>query len=697
MTETDIRLIEALKEKYLDSDNLCCFYEREEILERFSKAYLIRRPGYADIISAMLKELSPLLFDEDVFAGRMVEAHPDPSWSAVPHTNVIDNPGHIHLRYDDILTLGVRAIVENIEKRASMLGDVQSKVFAVNSRKIYEGIESFARRYSEAARKRADASEGEAKERFGRIARALSIVPMEPAYDLFSALQSVWFIHFIASCCVGARDYGFGRPDQYLNRFYEKDLANGKTQDELDAMIAFFLVMPNFMCGIGMYNPPMKPIPSRASKQYMTLGGLDENGKPMSNAASYAILRAEEISNMPEPVIVNRVNEEADPDFAAQVYGTISKVTDKMHIYNDRLVFNTLVKKGVPPEIAADHTFSGCCCVDLNWRLIRNEWYLPMPQWLNNVLGVNGGEVPDIRSAEELISLFKAEARRTLENDLLLTVGNSTIWRVMDRLGHTFDGMFMGNCAETCRYPLEGGVKRHLVNVYLCGAATVIDSITAVDKLVFREKRYTLEQFVNILKNNFEGEPLLWAEIKNRFPKFGNDDEDGDRYANAAMSAVLDAIDEMQWPEDYIPIGSFYSLNHHNNFGWAMEATPDGRKRGEAFSENQSPVYGADKKGVTALLKSVAKLPLTRTASGGINLTFSNPVTPEMIGAITKGYFDIDGIHTALTVVDRATLEAALENPQAYRTLTVRLFGFSEYFINVAKWQQKEIIERTKL
>ena len=118
MTKNDERLMAILKEKYLDSDNLCCFYEREEILERFSKAYVIRRPGYADIISAMLKELSPLLWDEDFFAGRMVEAHPDPSWSAVPHTNVIENPGHIHLRYDDILTLGVRTIVENIEKRA---------------------------------------------------------------------------------------------------------------------------------------------------------------------------------------------------------------------------------------------------------------------------------------------------------------------------------------------------------------------------------------------------------------------------------------------------------------------------------------------------------------------------------------------------------------------------------------------------
>jgi len=234
------------------------------------------------------------------------------------------------------------------------------------------------------------------------------------------------------------------------------------------------------------------------------------------------------------------------------------------------------------------------------------------------------------------------------------------------------------------------------MNIYLTGAATVVDSFAAIDKLVFQDKRYTLEQFVEILKNNFEGNELLQAELQNKFPKFGNDDDNADKYTKA-LDAVLDAIDEMQWPEDYVPFASFYSLNHHNNFGWAMEATPDGRMRGKAFSENQSPVYGADKKGVTALLKSIAKLPLKRTPAGGINLTFSNPLTPDMIKAVTQGYFDIGGIHTAYTVVDRATLEAALENPQAYRTLTVRLFGFSEYFINVAKWQQQEIIERTKL
>jgi len=696
MTQVEIKLMDALKEKYLNSDNNHCFYDREAILERLSKAYVIRRPDYAEVLSVLLHELSTPLEDEDVFAGRMVEALPDPSWSTVLHTNVIENPGHIHLRYDDILTKGARKIVEEIEARAQELGDVKSKMFARNSRMIIDGVENFAMRYSQAAQAKADASEGEAKARFERIANALKVVPMEPAYDLFSALQSVWMIHFIASCVSGARDYGFGRPDQYLNRFYEADLAAGKTQEELDTIIAFFLIMPNYMCGIGMYNPPLKQIPCRASKQYMTLGGLDENGKSMANAMSYAILRAEEISNMPEPVIVNRIDEKADPEFAAQAYKTVAKCTDKLHIYNDRQVFNTLVAKGIPPEVAADHTFSGCCCIDLNWRLIRNEWYMPTPDWINDILGVNGGEVPKAENIDDLIALFKARAREVFEEDLYKTVGNTTIWRAMDHLGHTFDAIFHGNCPETCRYPLDGGVDQHLMNIYLTGAATVVDSFAAIDKLVFQDKRYTLEQFVEILKNNFEGNELLQAELQNKFPKFGNDDDNADKYTKA-LDAVLDAIDEMQWPEDYVPFASFYSLNHHNNFGWAMEATPDGRMRGKAFSENQSPVYGADKKGVTALLKSIAKLPLKRTPAGGINLTFSNPLTPDMIKAVTQGYFDIGGIHTAYTVVDRATLEAALENPQAYRTLTVRLFGFSEYFINVAKWQQQEIIERTKL
>lgn len=696
MTDQETLLMNALKEKYLNTDNKACFYERERTLDRFGKMDPMRKPGYAYIIAAMLNEASVPIEDEDVFAGRMVEARPEPGWMA-PNKAVIANPGHLHFRWGDILRLGIGGILENIKHRAEELGDHKSRVFAKNSEVQVEAVDAFVKRYAKVAAEKAARSAGEARARFKRMARALEVVPMKPAYDLFSALQGIWILHMIASCYSGARDYGFGRIDQYLLSYYEKDLADGVyTREEADTLLAFFLLKPNEICGTGTHNYEIKPVPSVASKQYITLGGCDANGVSQANALSYAFLRAEGNSNMPEPVVVARFDPQADPAFAAQVYRTMSIVTDKMHAYNDRLIFNTLKRKGLPDEVAADFTFSGCCNVEVNYRTIRNEWFLPMPEWLCKALGViGGGPVPACQSVDDIIQAMKGEARRHIEDQLALELMHGSLWRTFDRVGHTFDAMFMGECADRCRYPLDGGVEFFMIDVYFSGAATVIDSLSAIDRLVFREKRFSLEEFVQILKDNYQGYPLLQAELKNKFAKFGNDDDEADRFAAPAMNAMLDVLDEVDWPNDYIPVGGFYSLCHHNTFGWVLCATPDGRMAGEPFSENQSPVYGTDKKGITALLTSLAKLPFHRTACGGLNLTFSSVVTPELLASLIESYFKMGGLHIAITVADRETLEAAMVSPEEYRTLTVRLFGFSEYFINVSKWQQKEIIGRT--
>jgi len=698
MTNHEAVLVNSLKDKYINSDNKTCFYDREKVLHRIGKMQYLKKPGYAGILAEMLNEASTPIEDEDVFAGRMMEAVPEPRWR-VPNVDVIINPGHLHFRWGDILKLGVGGILEKIERRAGELGDHKSRAFAKNAGIQVAAVDAFARRYAAAAAQKAAQSGVEARQRFTRMARALEVVPMKPAYDLFSALQGIWILHMIASCYAGARDYGFGRIDQYLLPYYEKDLADGVyTREEADALLAFFLMKPNEICGLGSYNHKVKPIPSVASKQYLTLGGCDVKGLSQANALSFAFLRAEEISNMPEPVVVARFDPQADPVFATQVYRTMAVVTDKMHAYNDRLIYNALKRRGLPDEIAADFTFSGCCNVEVHHRTIRNEWYFPTPEWLCEALGVIGEEpVPAFQSMDEILQALKNTARRHMEEQLDMEVVNASTWRIMDQRGHTFDAMFMGECADRCRYPLDGGVDFYLVDVYFTGAATVIDSLSAIDRLVFREKRYSLEEFVQIIKDNYKGLPLLLAELKNKFPKFGNDDEEGDRYAASAMNAVLDVLDEMDWPQGYIPVGGFYSLHHHNNFGWELCATPDGRMAGEPYSENQSPVYGADRKGVTALLSSLAKLPFHRTPCGGVNLTFSSPVTPELLTSIIESYFKMGGLHIAITVADRETLQAALANPEAYRTLTVRLFGFSEYFIHLSEWQQKEFLARTAL
>ncbi len=136
-------------------------------------------------------------------------------------------------------------------------------------------------------------------------------------------------------------------------------------------------------------------------------------------------------------------------------------------------------------------------------------------------------------------------------------------------------------------------------------------------------------------------------------------------------------------------------MERDNSWAQDIPATPNGRKSGTAISENQSPTYGCDKKGITALLCSVSKLPFKRTGAGGLNLTFSSKVNPEILSALIQGYFKMGGIHVGISVVDKEVLRDAMKHPEKYPTLTVRLYGFSEYFISLPEWQQLAVINRT--
>ena len=256
---------------------------------------------------------------------------------------------------------------------------------------------------------------------------------------------------------------------------------------------------------------------------------------------------------------------------------------------------------------------------------------------------------------------------------------------VLDCLLHT-------DTAYECVYPCDSGSKYKIFNVFCPGVATLGDSLMVLDKLVFREKRFSYNEFVEILNNNYENHEELRREILN-YTRFGND-SDADEYTVIAANSFLDAVDELELKENYYAIGGFYSLERDN--AWTVRATPDGRKDGEPFSENQSPTYGADKNGITALLKSLSKLPFERTATGGLNLTFSQNVSADILKALAVSYFKLGGLHIGISVINAETLKDAMKNPDKYKSLTVRLYGFSEYFVSLPKWQQMAVLNRTQ-
>lgn len=663
--------IAEIKKLIFDSDDKACFIERERIFLRLEKELsdydAPDKPAL--VLSKLLSEVSTPIYDCDYFAGRCIEARPDKGMNAP--SPLLCSTGHMSFDYEKVFKIGLSGILSEITDYAEKSHDEKCMQFAKNAQIVVFAIKDFAERYAKEARKKG----------FDEMAKALEKVPFEPAYDFYSALQGMWLLHFIASCYVGSRDYAFGRFDKLLYPYYKKAVADGKKHEELVELLAGFFIKTNEICGMHPHNYDVKPVFCQSSKQYVNIGG--EN----VNEFSSIVLEAAKLSNMAQPQIVVILKSDTDKDFEKNVFEALSVLKDKMNIYNYDLVLDSLLEKGIKKEVASEFTYSACCSFDLNYHTYRREYYLPVLRIFTEVL-----RKKDHHSLEDI--LF--ELKKDLASDMQGYVNEEQKgYRMRDgMIMFVLDSILLSDTAKKCVYPFEGSSDYNVFNIFCPGIATLSDSLMVLDRLVFKEKRFTFSEFAAILDADFVGHEALRAEILG-YTKFGNDTE-CDKYATVAGNVFLDAVAEVKTKENFFIAPSFYSLERDNTACGEVGATPDGRKAGEPFSENQSPTYGADKEGITALLCSIAKVPFNKTFAGGLNLTFSKSVKPEILRALVKSYFSMGGIHVGISVVDRNDLADAMENPDRYKSLTVRLYGFSEYFVNLPEWQQLALLKRTE-
>jgi len=484
----------------------------------------------------------------------------------------------------------------------------------------------------------------------------------------------------IASCYVGSRDYAFGRFDQYMLPFYEKAIRDGATREEIVELLAGFMVKANEICGRATWNHDAKPTLSQASKQYINIGGEHPN------VFSSVVLDAAKLNDMAQPTTIVLLKPDADKEFTNNVFDALSVLTAKMNVFNYDLISKSLMNKGIEEAVAKDFTYSACCTLDLNYHSFRLEYFVPVP-----IIFLNTLKKKEYASLEELVCEFSKD----LEADMQIYVNETQKGFSEEECRRQFvlDSLMLSDSAVECRYACDGASKFNVMNLFCTGVATIGDSLMVLDKLVFKEKRYSYSDFINILNENYANNEALRAEILS-YTRFGND-TDNDQYTVVAGNAFLDAIDRLSVKDRFYAIGGFYTLERENSWRRKVGATPDGRRDGDPFSENQSPTYGADKNGITALLKSIAKLPLHRTATGGLNLTFSQKVEPEILKALTVSYFGMGGYHVGVGIVDADTLKDAMKTPDKYKSLMVRLYGFSEYFISLPEWQQIAVLNRT--
>jgi formate C-acetyltransferase len=314
-------------------------------------------------------------------------------------------------------------------------------------------------------------------------------------------------------------------------------------------------------------------------------------------------------------------------------------------------------------------------------------------------IGLETGDPSDFDSFDDLFDAFKRQLKYFIDVKIK---GNDLIERLYaDCLPVPFLSILIDDCAAKGKDYNDGGARYNTTYVQGVGLGTLTDSLTAVKYQVFDKKEIALTELLKALKADFAGYEMLRQRLLNKTPKYGNDDDYADDIMRAVFEAYFSAVDGRPNAK-----GGRYRINLlpttvHIYFGKVVGATPDGRKASEPLSEGVSPVQGADRKGPTAVIKSVSKMDHIRTGGTLLNQKFAPELLADDVGLdklahLVRTYFKLDGHHIQFNVISAETLRDAQRHPEKYKDLMVRVAGYSDYFVNLSVDLQNEIIRRTE-
>lgn len=579
-----------------------------------------------------------------------------------------------------------------------------------------EGLIAYAHRMADEAERQAAACMDEKrKQELLTIAENCRVVPENPPQNFQQALQLVWFIHvyFHIEVCTTAN--GFGRFDQYMWPFYEKDVLIEKniTKDEAKEMLECFYLKACevFEVRDKWYATSFAGYPMW---ELLVVGGQNPEGGDATNELSYLCLDAASELQTTQPVLAVRVWDGTPEALIRKGCQMIQEGQANPGFFNDNVAMQMALGKGCTMEEARDWTIVGCIqpgpggggtdgSPDAGYvnmgKMIEFVLHNGVDPESGKLMGLQTGDPREFRDIEDFKDALK---KQILYHYKMVTTGYNIMQSMhMTRYPVIFASMVTRGCVETGRSVQEGGARYSTAGLYITGAANMADSIAAIDTCVFRDKDITMDQLISALDKNFEGEERLRQLLLNKAPKFGNDDPYVDGIYREMMQFIAKNV--QTWPDAR---GGTYSFNVHSqtvnlSHGAACGATPDGRRAGEAFCDNASPTMGRDMHGPTATVKSVASMGQASFHDGALfNLRF-DPKGVEgekglaSIEGIIKTYFQHGGEHIQINVVDDETLRAAQRTPEKYRGLMVRVAGYMAYFTELDKDAQDTIIYRT--
>jgi pyruvate formate-lyase/glycerol dehydratase family glycyl radical enzyme len=629
------------------------------------------------------------------------------------------SPGHAVLD-DKIYHRGLLDLKKDIRESLRQLDHVNdpeaySKQEELKAMAICaDALTAFAKRHADKAAELAKREiDPQRRCELERIAEICSRVPANAPRDFWEALQMYWFVHLGVITEFNTWDaYSPGQLDQHLYPFYKKGLEDGTlTQDQAKELLQCFWIKFN-----NHPAPPKVGVTAEESGTYtdfaqISLGGVTGDGSDGVNDLTYLILEVIEEMRLVQPSASLRLSKLNPDSFLTRAGEIVRTGFGQPSIFNADLIVEELKRQGKTIADARAGGPSGCVEISaFGKEACILTGYLNMPKVFEIALndgvdprtgrrtGIQTGDPRDFDSFDQLLGAY----RKQLQHFVNLKIkGNDVIERLYaEHMPSPMMSLLVDDCLEKGRDYHDGGARYNTNYIQGVGLGSLTDAMTAVKYHVYDKKSLKMQDLSDALACDFEGHEKLRQVLKNKTPKYGNDDDYADSVMQQLFEAYFDAIDGRPNTK-----GGEYRINLlpttvHIYFGSVVGATPDGRRAGRPLSEGVSPVQGADTRGPTAVMKSVSKMDHVRTGGTLLNMKFLPQVLEgdsglEKWAHLVRSYCKLNGHHVQFNVVDADTLRAAQEHPEDYRDLIVRVAGYSDYFCDVGKELQDEIIART--
>ena len=637
---------------------------------------------------------------------------------------------HLAVNYQRILSDGLKGYEKRVKELRAALDftdpeSIDKNVFYKAVLTVIEAVRDFAQRYSKLAKELADKeTDAKRKEELLQMSKICAKVPYEPANSFREAVQSVWFIQLILQIESNGHSLSYGRFDQYMYPYYMKDINEGKItkEDALELLTCLWIKTLT----INKVRSQSHTLSSAGSPMYqnVTIGGQTTDKKDAVNELSFVVLQSVAQTRLTQPNLTVRYHANIDKHFFDECIEVMKLGFGMPALNNDEIIIPSFINWGVKEEDAYNYSAIGCVetavpgkwgyrCTGMSYMNFPRILLMAMNDGVDMTSGKRffegSGYFKDMTSYDEL---FKAIEKGMRHLTRMSVIVENAIDLALERdVPDVLCSALTEDCIGRGKTIKEGGAVYDFISGLQVGIANMADSLAAIKKLVFEEKKITPEELWNAILDDYTSEESqrIQEMLVNDAPKYGNDIDEVDQLVVDVYNIYIDEM--KKYPNTRYgrgPIGGIRyagtsSISANVGQGYGTMATPDGRKAHTPLAEGCSPAHAMDKKGPTAVFKSVSKLP-THEITGGVLL--NQKVTPQLLSKeenkekiemLIKTFFNrLKGYHVQYNVVSKETLLDAQAHPEKHKDLIVRVAGYSAFFNVLSKATQDDIIGRTE-